>query len=58
MEILKEHSHIKQWLEAKYLSLEKNRVLLADKGWNIADGLAVELTDILEERAEEITQCV
>ena len=58
MEILKEHSHIKQWLEAKYLNLEKNRVLLADKGWNIADGLAVELTDILEERAEEITQCV
>ena len=58
MEILREHSDMGQWLEAKYLSLEKNRVLLADKGWNIADGLAVELTDILEERAGEITQCV
>ena len=58
LEILKEHSYINRCLEAKYLTIEKDRVLLAEKGWNIADGLAVELTDILEERAEEITQCV
>ena len=58
LEILKEHSYINQHMEAKYLTIEKDRVLLAEKGWNIADGLAVELTDILEERSEVITQCV
>ena len=58
LETLKEHSHMNEWLEAKYLSIEKDRVLLADKGWNIADGLSVGLTDILEQREEEITQCI
>ena len=58
LEILKEHSHVNQWLEAKYLSIDKDRILLTDKGWNIADGLDVELTDILEEKAEGIIQCV
>ena len=58
LESLKEHSHMNEWLEAKYLSIKKGRVLLADKGWNIADGLSVELTDILEQREEGITQRV
>ncbi|MBJ67927.1 MAG: hypothetical protein CME28_07965 [Gemmatimonadetes bacterium] len=56
--VLKEHEHMNQCLKAEYLTLKKDRVLLAEKGWNIADGLAVKLTNILEDGSEVITQCV
>ena len=39
-------------VDAEFLRLEQDRVVLADSGWSEADGLAVELTDLLEQKPE------
>jgi len=57
-EILRQNSRMASLVDAEFLRLEHDRVVLADSGWCRADGLAVELTDLLEQKPEGNTQCV
>ena len=56
-EILRQNCRMASLVDAEFLRLEQDRVVLADSGWSRADGLAVELTDLLEQKPEGNTQC-
>ena len=51
-EILRQNCRMASLVDAEFLRLEQDRVVLADSGWSRADGLAVELTDLLEQKPE------
>ncbi len=50
--LLAENERIGQLVSSGLISLAQDRVLLGDSGWSLADGLALELTDILEREAD------
>lgn len=50
--LLAENERIGQLVSSGLISIAQNRVLLGDSGWSLADGLALELTDILEREAD------
>lgn len=47
-----------QFVDAEFISVDRGLITLADKGWNLADVLAIEITDILENATEGTVQFV